>query len=138
LDKKLTEAGHQILVFCWAKKMSLLGRVELDLMAHIPNGEYRTKSAGSKLKAMGVKAGVPDILLPIARNGFNNLWIEMKVADGSVSETQEKWHRMLELNGGYVVVAYGWKNAVAAICGYLGGVWPEIDMEAMEGRLEHG
>jgi len=134
----MTEAEHQILVMCWAKKISLAGRAELDLLFHIPNGGSRSKREGAMFKAMGVKAGVPDLCLPVPRGEFNNLWIEMKVEDGSTSEAQEQWHRSLESHGGYVVVAYGWKNAIAAICGYLGGAWPEIDMEAMEGRLSHG
>ena len=141
----MTEAEHQILVMCWAKKISLAGRAELDLLFHVPNGGNRSGREGAMFKAMGVKAGVPDLCLPVPRGDFNNLWIEMKVDEdgasgkrGSTSEAQEKWHSSLEQHGGYVVVAFGWKNAVAAICGYLGGEWPEVDMETMEGRLSHG
>lgn len=131
----MTESEHQILVMCWAKKISLAGRAELDLLFHVPNGGNRSGREGAMFKAMGVKAGVPDLCLPIPRGGFNNLWIEMKVEDGRVSEAQEKWHSSLEQHGGYVVVAYGWKNAIAAICGYLGGEFPDVDMEAMAERL---
>lgn len=145
----MTEAEHQILVMCWAKKVMAIcsdessdffcngGRAELDLLFHIPNGGGRSKSEGAKFKAMGVKAGVPDLCLPIPRNGYNNLWIEMKVERGTTSEAQDKWHRSIESNGGKVVVAYGWKNAVEAICEYLGGKLPNIDKEMylMESRL---
>ena len=145
----MTEAELQILVMCWAKKVMAIcadessdffcdgGRAELDLLFHIANGGSRSKTEGARFKSMGVKPGVPDLCLPVARNGFNNLWIEMKVEGGTTSEAQDKWHRSLERNGGKVVVAYGWKNAIEAICEYLGGEWPNIEneMEVMAHRL---
>lgn len=138
MGRKLNEADHQTLVVCWAKKMSLAGREELDLMFHVPNGEKRDAATASKLKRLGVKAGVPDLLLPLASKcgKFNNLWIEMKYGDGKASETQEKWHRSLERSGGRVVVAWDWKNAVEAICEHLGGEWPEVDMSGQVSRMK--
>lgn len=37
---------------------------------HVPNGEQRTKSAGGRLKRMGVKAGVSDFLLVSPTGGM--------------------------------------------------------------------
>lgn len=134
----MSEEAQQVLVMVWAKKISLAGRGELDLLFHIPNGGSRGKSEGARFKAMGVKAGVPDLLLPLVSKcgKFNNLWIEMKYGDGKASETQEKWHRSLERSGGRVVVAWSWKNAVEAICEHLGGEWPEVDMSGQVARME--
>lgn len=51
----------------------------------IPNGSGRSKSAGARLKAEGVSAGVPDLFIPGWR-----LWIEMKrIKGGSVSLEQK-------------------------------------------------
>lgn len=131
----MTESENQILVMCWAKKAALNGRSELDLLAHIPNGGSRGKSEGARFKAMGVKAGMPDLILPVANGEFNNLWIEMKVDGGKLSPEQQNLHQSLSKHGGNVVVAWNWRDAIAAICDYLGGEWPDVDMNAMESRL---
>ena len=58
----------------------------------IPNGSQRSRTTGARLKAEGVVAGVPDLLIPAW-----NLWVEMKRADGgAVSAAQKDWHRYLE------------------------------------------
>ncbi len=47
---------------------------------HVPNGEYRSKRTGAKLKAMGVRAGVADLafVLPEGRAAFIELKAEGK------------------------------------------------------------
>lgn len=45
----------------------------------IPNGGHRNKATAGKLKAEGVKAGVPDLFLPVARHGYHGLFVELKV-----------------------------------------------------------
>jgi hypothetical protein len=46
-----------------------------DLIFHVPNGGHRVKAVAAKLKAQGVKAGMPDLVLPMARGGFFGLYI---------------------------------------------------------------
>lgn len=144
MDKKISEAGHQTLVVCWAKKAYLRGRVELDLLMHIPNGEKRDAATASKLKRLGVRPGVPDLCLPIMRGGHGALWIEMKTDGGRVSDDQDKWHLMLRWAGHKVVVAWTWQEAIDAIKDYLdldldgsGSEWPDVskEMNAMAQRL---
>ena len=77
----------------------------------IPNGGSRSKSQGGKLKAEGVSAGVPDLLIP-----HGMVWIEMKKAKGgSVSSVQRDWHRYLEGIGHKVIIGYGFEDAKAKI-----------------------
>ena len=38
---------------------------ELELLYHCPNGGSRNKAEAVKLKQMGVKAGIPDLCLPV-------------------------------------------------------------------------
>jgi len=54
---------------------------------HVPNGGKRSIGVGKKLKAQGVKRGVPDnhVLLD---NG-KTLYIELKTTDGSLSKEQK-------------------------------------------------
>ena len=73
----------------------------------IPNGSQRSRTTGAKLKAAGVVAGVPDLLVPAW-----NLWIEMKRADGgTTSAVQKDWHRYLESIGHTVLVCAGFLQA---------------------------
>jgi len=73
----------------------------------IPNGESRSQSAGARLKAEGVSAGVPDLFIPAW-----NIWIEMKRSKGgSVSEKQKDWIAYLESVGHQVFVCKGADSA---------------------------
>lgn len=73
----------------------------------IPNGSQRSRTTGAKLKAEGVVAGVPDLLVPAW-----SLWIEMKRADGgATSAVQKDWHRYLESIGHKVLVCAGFLQA---------------------------
>ena len=49
-------------------------------MFHIPNGGSRNKLEASNLKKQGVKAGVPDLFLPVGRGSYHGLFIELKSA----------------------------------------------------------
>jgi hypothetical protein len=73
----------------------------------IPNGSQRSRTTGARLKAEGVVAGVPDLLIPAW-----NLWVEMKRADGgAVSAAQKDWHRYLESIDHTVLVCAGFLQA---------------------------
>lgn len=77
------ESGHQEALFEWAAyHMDCMP--ELEYMHHIPNGGKRDKRTAVALKRQGVKAGVPDICLPV------ELYTD-KVVDGSLEkEIEEK------------------------------------------------
>lgn len=92
---------------------------ELELLHHIPNGGKRDKKTAEKLKAEGVKAGVPDICLPVARKGYNNLYIELKRIGGKVSKEQEAWIDKLNRAGNKAVIKEGWIEAAKEIINYL-------------------
>ena len=52
------------------------------LLTHPANEGTADPKRGARLKAMGVQAGVPDLLLFVARNGYHGLAIEMKSRKG--------------------------------------------------------
>lgn len=93
---------------------------------HIPNGGFRHPAEAAHLKAQGVKAGVPDLCIPVARGGYHSLYIEMKAAKGGkISQYQADWIRLLRKQGMCAYVCAGAKNAIALIEQYMEGNYGE-------------
>src|ERR1700736_4946924 len=63
---------------------------ELSLFYAIPNAGRRTPWERGRLLGEGLRAGLPDTHLPIARNGHAGLWIEFKSAKGRLSPAQQR------------------------------------------------
>ncbi|MEA5151993.1 MAG: VRR-NUC domain-containing protein [Oscillospiraceae bacterium] len=115
------EGEEQATLFSWAHMRGYL-YPELELMFHIPNGGKRGKAEAARFRAEGVKAGVPDICLPVARGGYNGLFIELKrCTGGRVSSDQSIWIDRLETEGYRALVCHGWQEAAQAIEDYLRG-----------------
>jgi hypothetical protein len=159
LAKSGTEHGEQRALFAWAvvaarwgfavandersyqpgalSQMSPGGNPlavpELRRMFAIPNGGFRDKITAAKLKAEGVKKGVPDIFLPVTiLPAYAGLFIELKrqASDvrtaggakrraGSTSNEQDDWTVVLRDAGYGVVVAVGWREAANQIQSYI-------------------
>ena len=93
---------------------------ELALLYAIPNGGARHRVVAAKLKAEGVKAGVPDYHLPVARGGAHGLFVELKRTKGGVlSAEQRAWLAALREQGHRVEVCRGWEEAFDVIRDYL-------------------
>ncbi len=100
-----TESKEQIDFIQWCKR-NMAQHTELKKIFAIPNGGKRHIATASRMKLEGVKPGVPDMLLPVARRGFHGLFIEMKrTSGGSVSKDQKIWKGWLEEE------KYAWKRA---------------------------
>lgn len=114
-----TESEEQIMVFEWAE-LSHGKYPELALLFHIPNGSYKSVAMAEKFQREGLKAGVPDICLPVARKGFHALYIEMKrTVGGRLSQKQVWWIDNLRSQGNKVEVCKGFDEAVHVIEDYL-------------------
>lgn len=75
-------------------------RYPKGLIYAIPNGGQRNVIVASKLKAEGVLSGVPDLHIPIAKNGFHGLYIELKNGkSGKVSDNQKTIMEKLKSEG---------------------------------------
>lgn len=112
------EAIEQQHLFQWAAFMS--GKYkELEYLHHIPNGGSRNKKEAVNLKRQGVRAGVPDLDLPVARKGYHGLRIEMKYGKNKPTEEQVKWLVFLSAQGYATAVCYSWQEAARTICRYL-------------------
>lgn len=113
-----TEAEDQRAVFEWAA-LSLGKYPELGLLFHIPNGGYRNGKEGANLKRQGVRKGVPDLFLPVARGIYHGLFVEMKTPKGRLAPEQKGWINALIAQGYRAAVAWGYEDAVSIIEGYL-------------------
>jgi hypothetical protein len=61
---------------------------------HPPNGGHRLKSVAGKLKAQGVKPGVPDVV--VLRPNGAPIWIELKAFGGVLSVSQRDFRDWAE------------------------------------------
>ena len=115
-----SEEVEQTCLFRWAWELE--NQVEeLKLLHAIPNGGKRSKPEAARMKAAGVKPGVPDMCLPVARDGCHGLYIELKRRDGGrVSRDQVQWMEALQRQGYCCALARGWDMAAEVICDYLG------------------
>lgn len=115
-----TEAQNQAAVFKWSRQPSIRKKwPELALLYHIKN---ETKEGAKQVaidRSQGVKKGVPDLHLPVARGPYHSLYIEMKTKTGRPSQEQIWWGERLQQQGNQWQVCHGWENAVYAICKYL-------------------
>jgi hypothetical protein len=115
-----TEHEEQCALFAWAAANEAQAP-ELACMFAVPNGGYRPMTTAAALKAEGVKSGVPDCCLPVARGRFHSLWLEIKRANHSNHATpeQKEWIDRLRSAGHMAVVCYGADEAIKTITHYL-------------------
>ena len=114
-----SEAKEQEVVISWCKMQK--GKCpELDLLFHIPNGGSRNFKEAMNLKKQGVKAGVMDLFLPVAKNGKHGLWIEMKYGKNKLTPKQNIWYFSMKEQGYEVEVCYSADEAIQVIKKYLG------------------
>jgi hypothetical protein len=92
---------------------------ELVVLFAIPNAGKRSMKTGARMKAEGLKAGVPDMCLPVARHGFTGLWIEMKQRGNKPTERQTAWAFALRSQGHKVALCYSAEEAINTIREYL-------------------
>ena len=114
-----SEHAEQVALFEWAALHA--GRCpELGLMFAIPNGGKRDPVTAMRLRDEGVKPGVPDVYLPVARQGWHGLFIELKYGRNKTTDKQNEWLDRLMEQGYLAVVCYGWNEAVEVLRDYLG------------------
>lgn len=118
------EHNHQVALFQWASISE--GRYpELTMLYAIPNGGHRDIRVAAKMKKEGVKRGVLDINLDVARFGFHGLRIELKAPyekgqpRTKPTKEQSKWIEKYAENGYLSVVCWGWESARDQIEAYL-------------------
>lgn len=116
-----TEHEEQRHVMLWAAALERRTVAALANLFAIPNGGSRHIVTARRMKAEGVKPGVPDLFLAHAAKGKHGLFIEMKRRKGgSLSREQADWRQRLEAAGYAVEMCRGAREAIAIIESYLG------------------
>lgn len=125
-----TEHGEQVALFCWAKQNESRYPVLRWLYA-VPNGGGRSAAEGAMFKAEGVKRGVSDVCLPVAKScytldgvfkQYHGLYIEMKRKNGTFKDVKPEQDLFLDFvqnQGYYGCVAFGWLQAARTLEWYL-------------------
>ena len=140
-----SEHEQQALVIAWCELHK--HRIpELEFIFAVPNGSNKSRAQAGKMRAEGLKAGVPDLVLPVSvtkqhelpdgtveHESYGALYIEMKSetvkigADGKAKTVrtyptpeQRRWHEGLRRIGNKVVVCHTAEDAQWQILRYLG------------------
>ena len=130
MRKQLAPSEHaiQTAFIRWAR-LAEREYPELSNLFAVPNGGLRPFEVDSKgrrysavarkMKAEGVKEGVPDLLLLVARQGYHGLAIETKRPGGRLSPAQTEWHERLLKQGYAVKVCFSVEELIATTTWYL-------------------
>jgi len=126
----MSEHDEQVAIFEWAA-MSLGVYPELELLYAIPNGAklpYKKNARGGRysreafwLLREGLKPGVPDMCLPVARSGYHGLYVELKHDKNKPTDKQEWWIDALNTQGYLSVAVWEAEAAIELITNYLEG-----------------
>ena len=117
-SKTMSESEEQICLFRWAQWAC--GKYpELKLLFHVPNEGKRSVYTGARMRSEGLRAGVPDICLPVAKKRYHGLFVEMKVGKNKPTANQIEWLSSLEEQGYMTAICYGWEAAKVVIENYL-------------------
>lgn len=122
------EEAHQIALTRWIDTLI----PQIPMLANyfaIPNGGGRPAQISAKgvrfsveaakLKASGVRAGVPDISVAWPAGGKHGLYVELKVGKNRPSAEQFEWMAKLTRAGYEAVWCRGWARAARIIAAYL-------------------
>ena len=91
------------------------------LLHHSPNGGKRSKKEAARFKAMGTRAGFPDLWLGIPVNGCPYLCVELKTLNkgSGQSENQRDYERLVTAMGARYVVVRTLQEFINAVNDYL-------------------
>lgn len=157
---KKSEHSHQRALFAWVNCAALYGfrvaddprayvkaerekmfadgygimpRPDLTRLFAIHNQGHGDVIRGARAKAEGVKAGAPDLMLPVPRriartappdmgvvtDWYHGLFIELKRPGGTATAVQSDWIAYLTRAGYRCAVCVGWEAARAVIVEYM-------------------
>lgn len=116
-----SEEREQARLIRWASKREVRAAAPmLAYLFHVPNGGRRDGFTGAQMTALGVKRGVPDLLLPARAGAFTGLAIEMKSAAGRLAPEQSAWLEHLAGQAWRCELCRSAEDAARVLADYLG------------------
>ena len=97
----------------------------LKLGFAVPNGGGRSKAQAGRLKAEGVRPGVPDWMLPVSTSIHVGLALEFKSPTGRTSKAQHDFIALLRSAGWMVDVCRSVDTAIEVTTNYLARLTPD-------------
>jgi len=99
-----------------------------ELLFHIPNGfkisgtPTQRRARGARWKREGLLPGVPDLFLPVARDGWHGLFIEVKEpVNGKLSKVQRDFIEDVKPYGFLTIVVDNAQDGIDLVREYLKG-----------------
>lgn len=90
-----------------------------NLLHHSPNGGKRNVREAARFKAMGTRAGFPDLVLLVPRKGYTFLAIEMKDDRGRQTPKQKMMQREMERQGALYVICRSFDEFKLLVTNYF-------------------
>lgn len=99
----------------WQEKKNPL----LKTIFHVENERKCTPAQGARRKRKGVRAGIPDIIVPIPRGKYCGLVIELKTKNGKISKEQKEMLTLYEQLGHCIAILYSAEEAITFLKWYI-------------------
>lgn len=115
-----SESQTQIAYFHWVKLKESQDDRFLAVFA-VPNAGARTPRAGARMKAEGLRAGIPDIFCSIPSKGYHGLYIELKKKGGKISPNQITYLDLFTKYNYLCKVCYSLSELIEVTEDYLNG-----------------
>lgn len=115
------EEAEQIALFQW-RDVAVKSIPELRWLHSSLNGVPLSPGLAVKMRRMGMTKGVVDVFLPVVRNGYSGLYIEMKRRNGvksNLSDAQSEFIDFAREQGYRAEWCKGWEPARDMILNYL-------------------
>ena len=121
--RKMRQVEHneQVQFFIYLRLLEGAGVEEAKMAFAVPNGlRVASIRVAKRAVAEGLRAGVPDIIVPIARGGKHGLAIEMKssITKKHSTKIQKEWQAKLRMQGWEVVECHSPIIALRAFIDY--------------------
>jgi hypothetical protein len=132
-----TEHHEQCRFFNWVNFLSGLDQDLIELIYAVPNGGDRSPTEAIRLKAKGVRSGIPDVNIDIPSPTHHGMRIEFKInKPGSLlSQAQVRKKFLLEKAGYYVAVCRTADEAINELEIYCGKKREERDIGSTPGQV---
>lgn len=102
---------------------------ELNAIYAIPNQGKRSYQTGGRFKSEGLKKGMPDVHLPVARRMYHSLYVEFKAPGKKPRKSQLDKMDMLYSHNNLVYTIDNYYDFVELVTWYLGHEeyqWPYL------------